>query len=71
MWIVKNITHSVTKKVFGAILKSGSFLKNQTQLITISKYIASIWETCYDVKQDKYTSAVVYKGFSTAIKIGC
>lgn len=70
MWIVKNITLSVTKKVFGAILKSDSFLKNQTRLITISKYIASIWETFHDVKQDKCTSSVVYKGLITAIKIG-
>lgn len=59
MWTVKNITLSVTKKVFGAILKSDSFLKNQTQLTTISKYIASFWETFHDVKQDKYTSSVV------------
>lgn len=59
MWIVKNIILSVTKKVFKAILKSDSFLKNQTQLISISKYVASVWETFHDVKQDKYASSVV------------
>lgn len=56
MWIVKNIILSVTKKMFGATLKSDSFLKNQTQLISISKFIASVWETFHDVKQDKYIS---------------
>lgn len=59
MWIVKNIILSVTKKMFGAILKSDSFLKSQTRLINISKYIGSDWEMFHDVKQDKYTSSVV------------